>query len=670
MAVDRTDYKGLADKLWPFLAGRASGGGSAASAGSSGGLAAHELGGSYHTGVLARSQAPWVASDLAAHAALPDAHHAKAHGVLDTANHTFPTGAALDVLGYTAANTPGKVTPLSTSGAASVLLKTDSNGYVQVQRLTAASQLFVGNSSFTTDATHLLYEGPKALWITSAVPVTYVYSPDIYLGDTAGSTTHLRANGLDSDDGDLAYTLGRAKIGHLGYSDYAGFAHRDRASSGNYALLQYTDGNTYLNASSGTQVTHAIGGSTVFQTSADRVNPAASMFKDLGDYNRKWRTGFFAELYAETLVAQDVMATIGGRVMVAPTSKLVADVASGGSTVTLHLEHNSFAVGTYLYMMAAPGGVPQIEAFKITSGPTGSAGDYSYVCNRNLDGTGSNAWVIGDAVVSTGSAAGHGYIDITATQTIHNHFGPTITHYVRTSTGTWNSVAPVVTAGNLRSFVDYTGDEFGNAAGNDLTLTPSTGFKGYTLDRTQGLRLFNTHIEMYTGASKIIDLNQTDGLAFAYGPYAPNQIQWFSGSNETLNIGSYDWSPGSDNVASLIATPKQSGWTARIHLDVNDFSGANQNRFTLLEDAAVFQKEILANKGLMVGQSTVAGSWSYGSALRIDVGTDGIPLLWFTGAHDGAAENPETFATAGSLWKYILVKVGNTLKKMPIYNVS
>jgi len=34
--------------------------------------------------------------------------------------------------------------------------------------------------------------------------------------------------------------LGRARIGFMGYNDWAGFSHLDRASTGNYALLQNT----------------------------------------------------------------------------------------------------------------------------------------------------------------------------------------------------------------------------------------------------------------------------------------------------------------------------------------------------------------------------------------------------------------------------------------------
>ena len=54
-----------------------------------------------------------------------------------------------------------------------------------------------------------------------------------------------------SADSDNVSYLGRAAIGYIGYSDYAGFAHKDRTSKENYALMQHHVGHTYLNTSSG-----------------------------------------------------------------------------------------------------------------------------------------------------------------------------------------------------------------------------------------------------------------------------------------------------------------------------------------------------------------------------------------------------------------------------------
>lgn len=201
---------------------------------------------------------------------------------------------------------------------------------------------------------------------------------------------------------------------------------------------------------------------------------------------------------------------------------------------TIDVKHNSLTAGTYIYMQAAPGGVPQVEALQVTANGSAVSGGYRYPVIRNLDGTGNNTWVAGDALVSLGSAVGQGYIDLTSTATIHNQYGPTITIFARTSTATWNGTKPVVTMGNLRSFVDYSGDEYGQAGGNDLTLNPASGFAGYTIDRTNGLRLFNTDLRLYSGATEAIRLNNSVGLRFVTGSAAINTVAWYNA------IGGYD----------------------------------------------------------------------------------------------------------------------------------
>ena len=50
---------------------------------------------------------------------------------------------------------------------------------------------------------------------------------------------------------DASAEIGRSHIGYMGYSDFAGFSHIDQNGTGSYALLQYNNGATYLNAASG-----------------------------------------------------------------------------------------------------------------------------------------------------------------------------------------------------------------------------------------------------------------------------------------------------------------------------------------------------------------------------------------------------------------------------------
>ena len=58
----------------------------------------------------------------------------------------------------------------------------------------------------------------------------------------------LSSGGIDTD---ASAEIGRVHIGHMGHSNHAGFSHVDQDASGSYALLQNTDGLTYINAASG-----------------------------------------------------------------------------------------------------------------------------------------------------------------------------------------------------------------------------------------------------------------------------------------------------------------------------------------------------------------------------------------------------------------------------------
>lgn len=108
----------------------------------SGGLPAHALSGPYHTGSLARSQAPWVATDISAaiasHAALPDVHHAKQHSITNSADHTV-TGLAWDVVGLSATNTLAILNSSSNPGATEKLVRTASDGSINLTAVLSSS---------------------------------------------------------------------------------------------------------------------------------------------------------------------------------------------------------------------------------------------------------------------------------------------------------------------------------------------------------------------------------------------------------------------------------------------------------------------------------------------------------------------------------------------------
>jgi hypothetical protein len=326
--------------------------------------------------------------------------------------------------------------------------------------------------------------------------------------------------------------------------------------------------------------------SIVLSPNSANVLPEGSVLKDLGDYNRKWRSLFAAELVVENLVAQNVIATIGGRILVAPTTKLIADVSSVSSTIDV--EHNIFSLNDYIYLATAPGGIAQIEAMRITSSSTAITGGYRFSVTRNVDGTLANSWLAGDAVV----LLREGYIDITSTSTILNHLGPTITIYSRNSSSTWNDFYATVAQGNLRSFVDYSTNVFGIGVGNNLLLTPQQGFVGATVDATNGLRLFNTPLKMFNGNTQTVAINAYNDIWI--GSDSSNKKLTWDGSvltiTGTINVtgGNAALTNLSNSVISTIITGNSiqvgsgtkdstlSGWNIASSEIVGQLSGLDQ----------------------------------------------------------------------------------------------
>ena len=185
----------LASELWPFLLPKVgamvqgAGGGGGVSGGGTIGL--HDLSGSLHKGTLADAQAPQFllrsgarsltgdlavdagvtidGVDIGAHAVDPNAHHAKLHAITDAANHSV-TGAQYQIVGLTAVNTLGLLTPSATP-AANAVVKTDGSSAVTLVDLTVTSDLFMtGYLDFGTDVMH---EDASYLQVTGAKPVRF-----------------------------------------------------------------------------------------------------------------------------------------------------------------------------------------------------------------------------------------------------------------------------------------------------------------------------------------------------------------------------------------------------------------------------------------------------------------------------------------------------------------
>jgi hypothetical protein len=219
-------------------------------------------------------------------------------------------------------------------------------------------------------------------------------------------------------------------------------------SSGNLAYARMPSGSGTWSA------TPTISGSVT--VGAD-ILVSTGYLSNIGALTKKFLTLHCAELWVETLVAQNTIATIGGRVLVGPTNILTVDAGTGATSLTF--KYNNFANGDRIYFEANGA----VEWMAVTSSASGSAGAYVYTVTRNLDGSGANAWTAGDAAFNTGTT-GKGFIDLYSTSGVLSGSGPTIVGNVRTGT-TYSNIEPRWAIGNLNGLYGYVADTYGVALG-------------------------------------------------------------------------------------------------------------------------------------------------------------------------------------------------------------
>ncbi len=219
--------------------------------------------------------------------------------------------------------------------------------------------------------------------------------------------------------------------------------------------------------------------------------PTTGYKSNIGALTNKFLSVHAAELWVETLVAQDTMATTGGRLLVGTSNPLIAALAAGGGSDPACFKYNN--------LTANAGGPPnadtvyfeangQIEFMWVQAnegacvGANGATGT-QYRLTRNVDGTGGNAWAAGDVAFNTGrSPAGTGWIDLYAVRGVKSsaEVGPTIVGNVRTS-DVFNGWAPRWAVGPLNGLYGYTSNTVGSAFGDPaqvwVSMDAANGFR-------------------------------------------------------------------------------------------------------------------------------------------------------------------------------------------------
>lgn len=387
---------------------------------------------------------------------------------------------------------------------------------------------------------------------------------------------------------------------HVEY-DADDYAYLSVASDGDLTIGTVTSvsgGNLYLNP---------VGDIYLDPTGTD-VFPGTTYTVNLGSVIKKYLTLHVAELWVSTLVAQNVVSTIGGRIIVTPSTELIT--AINNSINFIQVKHNNLGDATGqdgdIVLMEA-GGKLEFMVILVHETPDSGkiwktvTGGYEYKVTRSHDPTGANAWDAGDAVVNTGQD-GDGFIDMFSVQGVYGSdsgAGPTVVGNVRTGAA-YNDFSEHWAIGNLNGLYGVgASDVYGVGLGRY-----GATFNHILIDDTNGIRF-------YEGTSTLIA--QWDGTTITLGQ---------GGSERLVVTPTYlRFLDDSGLVrAQLTGTSLTLGRTATEHIVVTPTA------LQFKDQAGIVQLELLGGGSpyLLVGDN--AG----GEYVRIDA-TNGIQM--FTGGN-------------------------------------
>jgi fibronectin-binding autotransporter adhesin len=136
------------------------------------------------------------------------------------------------------------------------------------------------------------------------------------------------------------------------------------------------------------------------------IRPENNGGSQLGSLTKMYSTAYIWDLVVSTLTAKEVISTIGGEVIVAPTTTLTRDVAAAGAFI--YVKHNQIRTNDTVYLKVNGSGEKMlVTANYIDCSVSGNcisvANDYAYAVTRNRQGSGAKDWLAGAAVVNEGN---------------------------------------------------------------------------------------------------------------------------------------------------------------------------------------------------------------------------------------------------------------------------
>ena len=376
--------------------------------------------------------------------------------------------------------------------------------------------------------------------------------------------------------------------------------------------------------------------------------PGTGYTVNLGSASAKYLTLYTAELLAETLVAQDTQATVGGRVLVGETTILTSDLAAAATTMAV--KHNALASGDRVRLEASG----NLEWIAVASAP-GGAGPYTYTITRNLDGSGANDWYAGDAVFNTGTT-NDGYLDLySGTSTMSaSDYGPTVAGIVRTGT-TYSDLSERWALGNLNGLFGYSATTYGAAFGSPseawLKIDPTNGVRlGHnTTTKVQiepdGDATFSGQVTATTGAIGGFTLGANTLSSGTDADY----VALMSGGTNAIQVGDATFADAEFSVTSAGALTATS---ATITGAITASSGSVTGDFQIGSGGRIRQGQTAYDTGTGFWLGDVSGTpkFSIGNASAAKLTWDGTTLATTSLTFGGTSSIPGAYWDAANVW--------------------
>lgn len=361
------------------------------------------------------------------------------------------------------------------------------------------------------------------------------------------------------------------------------------------------------------------GGDVVFDPTGNDLLPATGYDLNLGSLQKKYLTLHAAELWVETLVAQNTIATIGGRILVGPTTTLVLDLADSASLAVV--KHNEWALFDTVYLEA--NGKVEFAQVNVYAAITAvsTVGDWIEIANDN-----------------TGTFPAGRYF------TIYGSTG---------NDGEWVVESSSYDGGTNRTRITVTGDITNATADGYIFYLGRQGVGPFTYRVTRNLdgsgandwhagdAVFNTG----NVGDGFIDLYSVRGVKSGYGPTIVGNVR----NSATFNDWSEHWAIGNlENIYGYGVTAYGAAF-GRYANDSSFLTADATNGIRILKRAA--------------GANTVLAQWAMDGAITIgEVAAGQSNVLISAGAIALRVNTTETiklYSTGAAVFGQVATGKGN-----------